>query len=164
MTAADSHASTGAPQQPSDWLSAAFEEARLGRSEGGIPVGSVLVHQGRVLARGRNRRVQYGSVIRHAELDTLENAGRQTAAAYSQATLVTTLAPCPMCIGAILLYGIGHVVIGDNATFRGDLDRLRAAGVAVEIVDDGRCRELLAEFIAAEPALWLEDGGEQSPS
>lgn len=140
-------------------MDVAIEEARKGRAEGGIPIGSVLVHGGRVLGRGHNRRVQRGSVVLHGEMDALENAGRRTAVVYRNATLYTTLSPCAMCTGAILLYGIPRVVIGENRTFMGEETLLRARGVEVSVLDDPTCIEMMREFIDAEPALWHEDIG-----
>jgi cytosine deaminase len=145
---------------PDPFLQAALEEARLGRAEGGIPIGSVLVLDGKIIARGRNRRVQAGSVIHHAEMNCLENAGRLPAAVYRRCTLYSTLSPCPMCSGAILLYGIPRVVVGENETFQGPEAYVRAQGVEVEIRQDAACRKLMEDFIAAEPALWNEDIGE----
>jgi cytosine deaminase len=142
-----------------DLLHAAIAEAELGASEGGIPIGCVLVHDGKILGRGHNRRVQQGSAVLHAEMDALERAGRQPAAVYRASILVTTLAPCAMCSGAILLYGIPHVVVGENQTFLGEEDLLRARGVTVTVLQDRRCRELMERFIAARPALWAEDIG-----
>lgn len=142
-----------------EFLRAAIAEAELGWSEGGIPIGSVLVHDGKILGRGHNRRVQQGSVVLHAEMDALERAGRQPAAVYRACTLYTTLSPCAMCSGAILLYGIPRVVIGENRTFMGEEQLLRDRGVALTIVQDPRCRRLMADFIAAQPALWSEDIG-----
>ncbi|HSD30277.1 MAG TPA: nucleoside deaminase [Gemmatimonadales bacterium] len=142
-----------------DFLRAAIAEAELGWSEGGIPIGSVLVHDGKILGRGHNRRVQQGSVVLHAEMDALERAGRQPAAVYRASTLYTTLSPCAMCSGAILLYGIPRLVIGENRTFLGEEKLLRSRGVAVTVVQDARCRRLMADFIAAQPALWSEDIG-----
>ena len=141
------------------YLQAAIEEARKGLEEGGIPIGSVLVHDGRIIGRGHNQRVQRGSVIHHGEMNCLENAGRQSAAVYQQCTIYTTLSPCPMCTGAILLYGIPRVVIGENSTFMGAEETLRAAGVKVEIVQNAACIELMRDFIAKNPALWNEDIG-----
>jgi cytosine deaminase len=143
-----------------EFLRAALEEAEAGFSEGGIPIGSVLVHQGHILGRGHNRRVQKGSAILHGEMDALENAGRQSARVYRESTIYTTLSPCAMCSGTILLYGIPRVVVGENHTFMGEEDLLRSRGVKVEVVQDARCRELMARFIAANPALWAEDIGE----
>ena len=141
------------------FLDAAVAEARLGLAEGGIPIGSVLVLDGRIVARGHNRRVQRGSAVLHAEMDCLENAGRLGAADYRRATLYSTLSPCDMCSGATLLYGIPRVVIGENRTFQGPEAYLRSRGVAVEVVDDPRCIALMRSFIAAHPALWNEDIG-----
>jgi creatinine deaminase len=142
------------------FLRAAMEEARAGRNEGGIPIGSVLVVDGEIVGRGHNRRVQNGSVILHAEMDALEDAGRLPASVYSRATLYSTLSPCDMCSGAALLYGIPRVVIGENRTFRGPEDHVRSRGVEVVVVDDPECVALMAEFVAAEPQLWNEDIGE----
>jgi cytosine deaminase len=136
-----------------------MEEAKLGLREGGIPIGSVLVHEGKIIGRGHNQRVQRGSAIHHAEMNCLENAGRQTAAVYRQCTIYTTLSPCPMCTGAILLYGIPRVVIGENATFMGAEDSLRAAGVRVEVLQNEECIAMMGEFIAEHPTLWNEDIG-----
>lgn len=142
-----------------DFLGAAIAEAEAGLREGGIPIGSVLVHGDRIIGRGHNRRVQRGSVILHGEMDALENAGRQKASVYRECTLYTTLSPCPMCTGAILLYGIPRVVIGENATFVGAEELLRAAGVDVDVLEDTRCIHLMTEFIAQNPELWNEDIG-----
>jgi creatinine deaminase len=141
-------------------LARAVQQARAGRAEGGIPIGAALVVDGEVIAVGRNRRVQLGSAIRHGETDCLERAGRLPASVYARATMVTTLSPCDMCTGAILLYKIPRVVIGENRTFRGAEDLLRARGVEVVVLDDADCVDLMTEFIAAEPALWNEDIGE----
>lgn len=141
-------------------LAQAIEQARLGRAEGGIPIGAVLAVDGVVLGAGRNRRVQDGSAIRHGETDALENAGRLPATTYRRATMYTTLSPCHMCTGAILLYGIPRVVIGENSTFLGAEDLLRANGVEVVNLDSTECKDVMAEFIAAEPHLWNEDIGE----
>lgn len=140
-------------------MQAAFAEAEKGRQSGGIPIGSVLVRDGQILGRGHNRRVQKGSSILHAEMDCLENAGRLTAAEYRDTVLYSTLSPCDMCSGAILLYGIPKVVIGENVTFRGPEDYLVARGVQVEVLDDADCKRLMREFIAANPELWSEDIG-----
>jgi cytosine deaminase len=140
-------------------MQTALEEARLGLQEGGIPIGSVLVYQNRILGRGHNRRQQSGSVVLHAEMDALERAGRQPAAVYRECTLYTTLSPCAMCSGAILLYGIPRVVVGENRTFRGEEDLLRSRGVTVEVLQEPACEQLLADFIRAHPALWDEDIG-----
>jgi len=141
------------------FLAAAIDEARQGLAEGGVPIGSVLVHDGRIIGRGHNRRVQSGSVVLHGEMDALENAGRQPASVYREAVLYTTLSPCPMCSGAILLYGIPRVVIGENQTFMGDEEHLRANGVELEIVQSPECIELMRRFIADSPELWNEDTG-----
>ena len=143
------------------FLAAAIAEAELGLREGGIPIGSVIVHRGKIIGRGHNRRVQRGSAILHGEMDALENAGRQPARVYRESVLYTTLSPCPMCSGAILLYGIPRVVIGENSTFMGEEDLLRSRGVAIEVVDDPACVRLMREFIAAHPELWNEDIGEE---
>lgn len=145
---------------PDPFLEAAITEARLGLEEGGIPIGSVLVHKGTLIGRGRNRRVQKGSAILHGEMDCLENAGRLSAKVYRESILYTTLSPCAMCSGAILLYGIPRVVIGENQTFVGAEDLLRHAGVAIDIVQNRECIDLMERFIAAHPALWNEDIGE----
>ena len=141
------------------FLEAAIAEAELGLAEGGIPIGAVVVHQGKVLGRGHNRRVQQGSVVLHGEMDALERAGRQRASVYRACTLYTTLSPCAMCSGTILLYGIPHVVIGENRTFQGEEELLRTRGVNVEVLQDQRCIELMIRFIAAQPGLWAEDIG-----
>jgi len=141
------------------FIQAAIEEARIGQGEGGIPIGSVLVHQGRIIGRGHNRRVQRGSAILHAEMDALENAGRQPASVYRESVLYTTLSPCAMCSGAILLYGIPKVIIGENQTFLGEEDLLRSRGVQVEVLQDAACMELMRSFIAEHPVLWNEDIG-----
>jgi cytosine deaminase len=143
------------------FLEAAIEEARTGAAEGGIPIGSVLVVDGEIVGRGHNRRVQEGSAVLHGEMDALENAGRLPAGLYRRATLYTTLSPCSMCSGAILLYGIPRVVIGENRTFLGEEDLLAGRGVEVEVVDDRGCVELMAAFIEAHPGLWNEDIGEE---
>ncbi len=142
------------------FLEAALAEARLGRDEGGIPIGSVLVRDNRIIGRGHNRRVQSGSAILHGEMDALENAGRRPAATYRQSTLYTTLSPCSMCTGAILLYDIPRVIIGENRNFMGQEDLLRARGVTVEVVDDPACIEMMRQFIEEHPELWNEDIGE----
>lgn len=143
-----------------EFMKIAIEEAKKGLEEGGIPIGSVLVLDGRIVGRGHNRRVQKGSAILHAEMDCLENAGRLTPAEYRRATLYSTLSPCDMCSGAVLLYKIPKVVIGENRTFRGPEDYLRSREVALEIHQDAECMRLMKEFIAANPALWNEDIGE----
>lgn len=142
------------------YLQAAIDEARIGVSEGGIPIGSVIVYQGRIIGRGHNRRVQQASPILHGEMDALENAGRQSAAVYRQSVLYTTLSPCAMCSGAILLYGIPKVVIGENQTFMGEEDLLRSRGVEVLVQQDPTCIALMTDFIARRPELWNEDIGE----
>lgn len=142
----------------------AIEEARAGAREGGIPIGSVLVIDGAVKGRGHNRRVQRGSAVLHAEMDCLENAGRLTPGDYRRATLYTTLSPCDMCSGAVLLYKIPRVIVGENRTFRGAEDLLRARGVALQLLDNAECVRLMQEFIAAHPALWNEDIGETGRS
>ena len=142
------------------FLAAAIAEAHAGREEGGIPIGSVLVHRGAIIGRGHNRRVQRGSPILHGEMDALENAGRRPAGVYREATLYTTLSPCAMCSGAILLYGIPRVVIGENRTFRGEEELLRGRGVQLDIVQDAACIRLMEEFIEQYPTLWNEDIGE----
>ncbi len=142
-----------------EFLQAAIEEARAGRAEGGIPIGSVLVHRGKIVGRGHNRRVQQGSAILHAEMDALENAGRQPAAVYRESVLYTTLSPCAMCSGAILLYGIQRVVIGENQTFLGEEALLRSRGVALEVLQNEECIRLMQEFIRENPTLWNEDIG-----
>lgn len=141
------------------FLEAAIAEAEAGRAEGGIPIGSVLVHDGRVVGRGHNRRVQRGSSILHGEMDALENAGRLSATVYAASTLYTTLSPCAMCSGAILLYGIRHVIVGENVTFQGEEDLLRSRGVTVEVVQHPRCISLMRDFIRDHPELWNEDIG-----
>lgn len=141
------------------FMQAAIAEAGEGLRTGGIPIGSVLVHGGRILGRGHNRRVQRGSVVLHGEMDALENAGRQPAAVYRECTLYTTLSPCSMCAGAILLYRIPRVVVGENTTFLGDEAHLRARGVAVEVLRDPECIAVMRDFIARHPALWNEDIG-----
>lgn len=141
-------------------MQAAIEEARQGLAEGGIPIGSALVYGGRIIGRGRNRRQQRGSVVLHGEMDALEHAGRQPASVYRQSVLYTTLSPCPMCSGAILLYGIPRVVIGENRTFLGEEALLRERGVAVEVLDLDECVELMRRFIADCPEVWNEDIGE----
>jgi cytosine deaminase len=142
------------------FLKDAIAEARAGLAESGIPIGSVLVIDGEVVGRGHNRRVQRGSVVLHAEMDCLENAGRRAAADYRRSVLYTTLSPCPMCSGAVLLYKIPRLVIGENTTFRGAEDWLAANGVELEVVDDAECVRLMREFIVANPELWNEDIGE----
>ena len=144
--------------QPVDaFMQAAIDEARLGHEEGGIPIGSVLVHDNRIIGRGHNRRVQQGSAILHGEMDALENAGRLPASVYAQATLYTTLSPCPMCSGAILLYGIKRVIVGENQTFMGEEDLLRARGVEVQVLHNDNCVKMMKDFIEDRPELWNED-------
>ena len=145
-----------------EMLALAVAEARAGLAEGGIPIGAALVHDGKVLGAGHNRRVQLGSAIRHGETDCLEIAGRLPASVYAASTMVTTLSPCDMCTGAILLYGIPRVVIGENRTFMGGEDYLRARGVEVVVLDDAECVAMMEDFIAANPELWNEDIGEPS--
>ena len=141
-------------------MEVAIEEARLGLAEGGIPIGSVLVHQGKILGRGHNRRVQKNSTVLHGEMDALENAGRQSATTYQQSALYTTLSPCAMCSGAILLYGIPRVVIGENRTFTGEEELLLSRGVELTILQDEECIGMMNEFISGHPELWSEDIGE----
>ena len=141
------------------FLAAAVEEAVRGVAEGGIPIGSVLVIEGEIVGRGHNRRVQESSVIKHAEMDCLENAGRMSGADYRRSTLYSTLSPCEMCSGAVLLYGIPKVVVGENRTFRGPEDYVRSRGVEVEVVDDAGCIEMMEHFIIERPDLWHEDIG-----
>jgi cytosine/creatinine deaminase len=141
------------------FMRAAIEEAERGAAEGGIPIGSVLVHRGRILGRGHNRRVQRGSAVLHAEMDALENAGRLTADVYRESVLYTTLSPCAMCSGAILLYGIPRVVIGENRTFLGEEELLRSRGVAVDVLQDPTCIRMMSSFIESQPHLWHEDIG-----
>lgn len=140
-------------------MQAAIAEARLGREEGGIPIGSVIVHRGVIIGRGHNRRVQRGSAILHGEMDALENAGRHPASVYRESVLYTTLSPCSMCSGAILLYGIPHVIAGENRTFMGEEELLRSRGVRVDVLQDATCIELMTSFIRDEPRLWNEDIG-----
>jgi len=140
-------------------MQAAIEEARLGLAEGGIPIGSVIVHRDRILGRGHNRRVQQGSAILHGEMDAFENAGRQPASVYREAVLYTTLSPCSMCSGAILLYGIPRIVVGENRTFMGEEALLRSRGVVVDVLQDEECIEMMRSFIASRPELWNEDIG-----
>lgn len=144
---------------PDPFLDAAIEEARCGVREGGIPIGAVLVHGGRIIGRGHNRRVQRGSVVLHAEMDALENAGRQVGAVYRASVLYTTLSPCAMCTGAVLLYGIPRIVVGEHSTFMGDEALLRSRGVEVDVRQDDACIDLMRAFIAQHPGLWDEDIG-----
>jgi cytosine deaminase len=142
------------------FMTAAVEEAERGLAEGGIPIGSVVVHDGVIVGRGHNRRVQQGSAILHGEMDALENAGRRSAAFYRACTIYTTLSPCSMCSGTILLYGIPRVIIGENHTFMGEEEWLTSRGVKLEVLQDERCIDLMRRFIAAHPSLWAEDIGE----
>lgn len=141
------------------FMQAAIDEAQQGLREGGIPIGSVIVHQNRIIGRGHNRRVQQGSVVLHGEMDAFENAGRQRASVYRDCTLYTTLSPCPMCSGAILLYGITRVIVGENKTFMGDEELLRQRGVSVTVLQDPTCVQLMEDFIRNSPQLWNEDIG-----
>ena len=143
-----------------EFMQAAIAEAEAGLNEGGIPIGSVLVHQSRIIGRGHNRRVQKGSAILHGEMDALENAGRHPAHVYRESTIYTTLSPCSMCSGAIMLYGIPRVVIGENVSFMGDEDLLRSRGVQLKVANNARCIQLMADFMRDKPALWNEDIGE----
>ena len=141
------------------YLKAALEEAQKGLNEGGIPIGSVIVHRGEIIGRGHNRRVQRGSTVLHGEMDALENAGRLPARVYRECTLYTTLSPCAMCSGAILLYGIPRVIVGENETFMGEEDLLRTRGVEVEVLQDDTCVQMMKSFISQSPELWNEDIG-----
>ena len=141
------------------FLEAAIAEAQQGLAEGGIPIGAVIVHRGRIIGRGHNRRVQQGSAILHGEMDAFENAGRQPASIYRESVLYTTLSPCPMCSGAIVLYKIPRVVIGENRSFLGEEAWLASHGVALEVLQDERCIALMRDFMAARPDLWAEDIG-----
>lgn len=143
------------------FLQAAIEEAKKGLEEGGIPIGSVLVHNGKIIGRGHNRRIQKGSAILHGEMDALENAGRLSAKTYKESVLYTTLSPCPMCSGAIHLYGIPKVIIGENKTFMGEEEHLVSKGVDVQVVNDNSCIEMMNKFIDTNPILWNEDIGEE---
>lgn len=145
------------------YLQEAINEARKGLSEGGIPIGSVIVYNGRILGKGHNKRVQNSSVILHAEMDAFENAGRQEASVYKDCILYTTLSPCPMCAGALLLYGIPRVVIGENRTFMGSEELLIKNGVEVSVMNDEKCIAMMTEFIDNNPELWYEDIGEPTP-
>ena len=142
------------------FMAAAIEEARLGLKEGGIPIGSVIVHKGKIIGRGHNRMVQKGSRILHGEMDAFENAGRQPASVYRESVIYTTLSPCPMCSGAIRLFGIPKVVIGENQTFMGDEEALKAHGVELVHVNNAECIKLMSDFIKERPELWNEDIGE----
>lgn len=141
------------------FMQAAIDEARQGLAEGGIPIGSVIVHRGQIIGRGHNRRVQKGSAILHGEMDAFENAGRQPAEVYREAILYTTLSPCAMCSGAMLLYGIRQVVVGENRSFMGEEALLRSRGVNITVLQDASCIELMRQFMAEKPALWNEDIG-----
>jgi cytosine/creatinine deaminase len=141
------------------FLDAAVAEALQGAAEGGIPIGAALVYRGEIIGRGHNKRVQHRSAILHGEMDALERAGRRPAGVYRESTMVTTLSPCAMCTGAILLYGIRHVVVGENQTFLGEEDLLRSRGVTVEVMNDDRCIQMMRTFIAEHPELWNEDIG-----
>jgi creatinine deaminase len=143
-----------------EFLKAAIEEAERGFREGGIPIGSVLVHSGRVIGRGHNRRIQNNSAVLHGEMDALENAGRQPASVYRDSVIYTTLSPCSMCSGAILLYGIPKVIIGENQTFLGEEELLRSRGVSISVLQDPSCIRLMADFIRTNPNVWNEDIGE----
>ena len=142
------------------FMRAAIDEAQLGLSEGGIPIGSVLVHEGKIIGRGHNRRVQQGNPILHGEMDALQNAGRRPAKVYRESVLYTTLSPCAMCSGAILLYGVPRIVIGENQTFMGEEEWLRSRGVHLDVLQDASCLQLMKRFIAAQPSVWNEDIGE----
>lgn len=142
-----------------EFMKVAFEEAQKGLQEGGIPIGSVIVHKGKIIGRGHNRRVQKGSVILHGELDAFENAGRQHASVYKECVLYTTLSPCPMCSGAILLYGIPKVIVAENNTFMGEEELLKSRGVEVEVLQSVDCIKMMKKFIEENPELWNEDIG-----
>lgn len=142
-------------------LTAAINEAQKGLAAGGIPIGSVIVHNGHIIGAGHNKRIQQGSVVLHGEMDALENAGRQPASVYKNSVLYTTLSPCPMCTGAILLYGIPKVVIGENQTFQGSEELLRQNGVEVVVINNNECVEMMQDFIEKNPVLWNEDIGEE---
>ncbi len=143
-----------------EFMQAAIDEAKAGLAEGGIPIGSVLVHEGKIIGRGHNKRVQTGSPTLHGEMDALENAGRQSASVYRNSVIYTTLSPCSMCSGAILLYGIPKVVIGENQSFMGEEALLRSRGVELEMVDSEACKQMMNDFMAEKPQLWNEDIGE----
>jgi cytosine deaminase len=142
------------------FMEAAIEEAQKGLAEGGIPIGSVIVHNNKIIGRGHNRRVQNGSPILHGEMDAFENAGRQSAQTYRESTIYTTLSPCAMCSGAIILYGISRVVIGENHTFMGEETLLKSKGISVEVLQNQQCINLMQGFISSKPQLWNEDIGE----
>ena len=143
------------------FMKAAIDEAKKGQDEGGVPIGSVIVHKDKIIGRGHNRRVQKGSAILHAEMDALENAGRQPASVYRESVLYTTLSPCSMCSGAIILYGIPKVIIGENKTFMGEEELLRTRNVDVQVVNNNGCVDLMNSFIESKPELWNEDIGEE---
>lgn len=147
------------PNTTDPFMRAAIEEAEAGLREGGIPIGSVLVHRGTILGRGHNRRIQKGSAVLHGEMDALENAGRLPASVYRECVIYTTLSPCSMCSGAILLYGIPRVIVGENRTFMGEEELLRGRGLTVEVLQAEECIRLMTEFIAKNPELWNEDIG-----
>jgi len=147
-----------------EFLQAAIAEAKMGLKEGGIPIGSIIVHNGKIIGRGHNKRIQRGSVILHGEMDALENAGRQPASVYKECTLYTTLSPCPMCTGAILLYGIPKVVIGENKTFRGAEELLIQNGVEINVANNDECVKMMQNFIKTNPGLWNEDIGRGNQS
>ena len=151
--------SSGSHIMPDEFMQAAIAEAEAGAREGGIPIGSVLVHRGRIIGRGHNRRVQRGSAVLHGEMDALENAGRQPPAVYRESVLYTTLSPCAMCSGAVLLYGIPKVMVGENQTFVGEEALLRSRGVVLEVLQDPVCIDLMRRFIRDHPGLWNEDIG-----
>jgi creatinine deaminase len=142
------------------FMQAAIDEAKAGLSQGGIPIGSVLVHDGKIIGRGHNKRVQTGSPTLHGEMDALENAGRQPASVYRQSIIYTTLSPCSMCTGAILLYGIPKVVIGENQSFMGEEALLKSKGVEIHMIDSDECKQMMNHFMADKPELWNEDIGE----
>lgn len=142
------------------FMQAAIDEAKAGLAQGGIPIGSVLVHNGKIIGRGHNKRVQTGSPTLHGEMDALENAGRQPASVYQQSVIYTTLSPCSMCSGAILLYGIPKVVIGENQSFMGEEALLRSRGIEIQMVNSDECKQMMTDFMTAKPELWFEDIGE----
>ncbi len=146
--------------ETNQFMNEAIIEAQKGLDEGGIPIGSVLIHQGKIVGRGHNRRVQNGSAILHGEMDALENSGRKPASFYRECVMYTTLSPCSMCTGAILLYGIPKVIIGENQTFLGEEDLLKSKGVEVVVLNNETCKNIMANFIKAQPQLWNEDIGE----
>lgn len=146
--------------QTDSHMQEAIAEARKGYEEGGIPIGSVIVYKDKIIGRGHNKRMQNGSVVLHGEMDAFENAGRQPASVYRECIIYTTLSPCPMCSGAILLYGIPKVVVGENETFMGAEEHLRANGVEVTVINNWECKDLMDRFIAEQPEVWNEDIGE----